>query len=154
MSSRNKEKSWRQTSRFFSPSRYLGVKSPLQLLVKIGRMHWGCSSILQISPSPVWTSALWSVGREKNASLPGQGDKFVPLVFAQLTSQGGDWGHRPPAPWGREEAFRARGQKLPQALARNPCLPKIPGIPYDCLRLSPESGWKLDILDSGVAIWI
>ena len=133
---RSQEESWRQTSR------YLRVKNPLQLLVKIEKTHWGCSSILQISSSSLWTSvcALWSVVQEK-CVLAKTGTNLSKFCLRNLHPK---------------EAIEAIGHPHLEVVERHSRLedreaatrwggpksvpPKIPRIPHDCLR-PPESGW-------------
>ena len=134
---RRSRESWRQTSR------YLRVKTPLQLLVKIRedalRMLLYLANIFILSFWP--ESVLCDLLCRKNASLHGQGTNLSPSVCVAYIPR------RPLRPSATRTLRSWRGipdwrtEKLPQGSAVPKSVPpKIPGIPHDCLR-PPESGW-------------
>ena len=119
------------------------------------KTHWGCSSILQISPSCLCPSisALWSVVQEK-CVLAWTGDKFVPLCLRNLHPKEAIEAIGHP----HLEVVRKHSRLEDREAATRQC-PKIRASqnPRNSPRLSETFGIWVDILDSedsGVAIWI
>ena len=108
------------------------------------KTHWGCSSILQISPSCLCPSicALWSVVQEK-CVLAWTGDKFVPLCLRNIHPKEAIEAIGHPH---LEEAFQTGGQRsCHKAVSQNPCLPKSPEFPttvWDLRNLGGYPGFR------------
>ena len=125
-------------------SRYLHVKTPPQLLVKIEKTHWGWPSILQISASCLCIcSVLCDLLCRKNASLLGRRGQICPASLLRNSHP--------------KEAIEAIGHphlevveghsRLEEGgVSQNPRLPKIPRIPatsvWDLRNLGGYPGFK------------
>ena len=125
-------------------SRYLHVKTPPQLLVKIEKTHWGWPSILQISSSCLCIcSVLCDLLCRKNASLLGRRGQICPASLLRNSHP--------------KEAIEAIGHphlevveghsRLEEGgVSQNPRLPKIPRIPatsvWDLRNLGGYPGFK------------